>query len=1118
MEFKLLYGKTGVGKTTHIYNEIKQKIKQNNKIYIIVPEQYSFSAEKNLLDTIEGNSSINAEVLTLSRMADRVIEETKGNHQTHLSKIGKSMILYDILDKQKDKMNFLKNSDKNLELILRTITEFKKHNIKPENIENAINTIQDKYLELKLNDIKTILNKYQEKIQENYIDEADALSILAKNIECVSFFNDAIIYIDEFAGFTPSEYTIIEKLCLLAKEITVTICTDTLEKTENLDESIYYFNQITAQKLIEIAKRQGCYIEKIHLEETKKYKSQELKILEENIYQNTNYKYEPETKDINLFIAQNPYTEVKNVAQNILKLVREQNYRYKDIAVITANLETYTSNIKAIFEKYNIPVFIDEKRDTTSNILIKYITSLLNIFTNNFSYEAIFSYIKTGVLNLENDEIFLLENYAIKWGIRGSKWYKNDFEYEEKNDTQDKINQTRKKIIEPIIEFKKKLTGEKTAKEITEELYKFIQKNNIQANILEKADNLEKQGNLEKAEEYRAGIKIFFDVLDEIHMIFQDDKMTFERYNKILQIGISKSEFGRIPASFDQVLFGDIDRSKAKEIKILFLIGINDGTIPNIVKDEGFLNDNDRNKLKENNLEIAKNTIEQLYENQFNIYKTLSMPEEKLYLSYPVTDKEGKALRNSILITQIKKIFKNLKETSDVIEKKYHLATKEATLETAIEKYKQLIDEEQIEEEWKEILKWYQKNEPIRMKKILKGAKYTNTSNNISEKNIKEMYGKNLRTSISRLEQYRKCPFSFHLKYGLKLKEEEKFKIRSLDTGNFMHEVIDEVFTKIEEKEINIKNITKQELHTIIEEIINQKLGMNKNYIFTSTPKFIVLTKRLKKVINESINYIIEQLQNSKFELYGHELEFNEKSKFKPMKINLENGKQVIVTGKIDRIDIAKTDENTYVRIIDYKSSVKDINLNQVISGIQIQLLTYLDEISEQKHFDPAGVLYFSLIDTIIKADKNLSDEEIKNKLNKNFKMKGLVVADLEIIKMMDNKIAPSTYSETIPVYLDKEGNISKSKSNALDKEKFQTLQKYTKHIISEISKEIFSGNIDIKPYYMNKKTACEYCEYKSICNFDPKFEKNEYRYITNKTKEEILEEIQKTWGKISRF
>lgn len=1108
MEFKIIYGRSGTGKTTYIFNQIKEKIKQKNKIYIIVPEQMSFVAEQHLLNTIDTNSSINAEVLTLSRMADRVISETIGNLQTHLSKIGKSMIIYDALDNQKDKMNFLKSSDKNLELVQRTITEFKKHNVDKENLSKAINNLEDKYLQLKLSDIKNVLDKYQEKIQGSYIDEADSLTILAENIELVDFFTDSIIYIDEFAGFTPIEYKIIEKLCTLAKEITITVCTDSLENVENLDDSIYYFNQITAEKLLDIAKKTGSYIEKINIDEIKKFKSQELLSLAENLYTNNTKKYTEKTQDIQLFIAQNPHYEVENVAQNILDLVKNKNYRYKDIAVVSADIENYSEDIKAIFEEYNIPVFIDEKKDVSQNILMKYIISLLNIYANNYSYESMFSYIKSGILEIPANKIFLLENYVKKWGIRGSKWYKSDFEFEEKNDIQDEVNKTKKQTIEPIIELKKNLSGEKTAKEITKKLYEFIEKNNIQENILKKAEELEEKEQKEAADGYRAGIKIFFDVLDEIFMIFENDKMSFERYNKILQIGISQSEFGRIPSSFDQVLFGDTDRTKTRDIKILFLLGINDGAIPNILKDEGFLNDKDRDRLKENNIEIAKNSLELLYENQFNIYKVLCMPEEKLYLSYPVTDKEGKAIRPSILITQIKKIFENLTEDSDIIEKKYKITTKQATLNNVIEKYKQYLDGENIDEEWENAILWYKQNQKDKITKILKGADYTNIPEQITAGNIKEIYGKNLRTSISRLEQYRKCPFSFHLKYGLKLNEEEEFKIRSLDTGNFMHEVIDEVFSKIETNQLDVKTISKEELNKIIEEIINQKLGMSKNYIFTSSPKFIVLTKRLKKVVNESIQYIIEQLKNSKFELYGHELEFNEKSELKPMKIDLENGNQVTVTGKIDRIDIAKTENNTYVRIIDYKSSVKDINLNQVVAGIQIQLLTYLDEISQQKQFDPAGVLYFSLIDTIIKADKKMTDEQLKKEINKNFKMKGMIVADIDIVKMMDKKLAPSTSSDIIPVYLDKEGNISEGKSKTLNKEKFERLQKYTKHIISEISKEIFSGNIDIKPYYMSKKTPCEYCQYKTICNFDPKLENNTYRYIKNLSNEEILSDI----------
>lgn len=1096
MEFRIVYGRSGSGKTTFIFNEIQKKINCGKKIYVIVPEQFSFSAENHLLESIGTGSSINAEVLTLSRMADRVISEALGNNLIHLSKIGKSMIVYDALDSLKNRLNFLRNSDKNLDLALRMITEFKKHNVGFKDIEKAIDNIDDKYLKLKLTDSCNVLREYQNKITGNFLDESDRLELLAENIELVDFFKSSIIYIDEFAGFTPNEYKIIEKLCTLSSEITVTICTDSDEKVDNIDESIYYFNQVNLQKLLKIAKRNGCFIDKIDLGGAKKFKSKELQHLEENIYNIEGLKHNNETQDISLFVAKNPSTEVNNIATKILDLVKNSGYRYKDIAVVCANLDNYSSDIKSIFKKYNIPVFIDEKKDINNNSLMKYIVSLLNIFSSGFSYEAMFSYIKCGLLDINEDDIFLLERYVNKWGIRGTKWYREDFNFEEKNDIQDKINITRRAVIKPILEFKENLGGEKTAKEICKSLYGFIEKNGIIEVLTKKADEMEKVGQYEIAEDYRAGMKLFFDVLDEIVLVFDDEKMSFERFNKILQVGISKSEFGRIPASFDQVLCGDIDRSRTREIKVLFLLGLNDGIIPSIVKDEGFLNDKDRDILKENDVELAKSSIELLYENQFNIYRILTTPQEKLFLSYPITDKEGNALRASILIAQIKKIFSRLKQNSDIIISNYQITTKEATLDLATEKYKELLDNKEIDNSWKDTICWYKENDSKRFRKITNGVKYTNIPQKISEENINKMYGNSLRTSASRLEQYRRCPFAFHMKYGLKLKEEEEFKIRAVDTGNFMHEVIDEVFTKIEDKELDVKNITKEELYTIVSDIINLKLGISKNYIFSSSPKFVVLTRKLKKVVYESIDYIIESLKNSKFELYGHEIEFNEKADLKPMKLKLEDNKQVIVTGKIDRVDVAKTEEGNYVRIIDYKSSVKDVDLDQVAYGIQIQLLTYLDEIAEQKNFNTAGVLYFNLLDTIVKSDKRLSDEEIRKQLNKKFKMKGLIVADLKVVKMMDSNLAPSSYSETIPVYLDKEGNISKSKSSVLDKEKFEKLQKYTKHVIEEISKEIFAGKIDIKPFYRNKKTPCEYCEYKSICNFDPKIKGNEYGYV----------------------
>ena len=400
MEFRLVYGRSGCGKTAFVFNEIRERIFGKNKIYIVVPEQFSFSAENHLLESIGVGSSLNAEVLTLSRMADRVIAEVVGNNVSHLSKIGRSMIVYDVLDKLRDRLNFLRSSDKNLELAIRMITEFKKHNIGFNELSDAIEKIDDKYLKLKLADSRDILQGYQDRIEGDFLDESDRLELLSKNIEMVPFFNDSIIYIDEFAGFTPNEYSIIEKLCTLAKEITVTICTDSLQKVDNIDESIFYFNQVTAEKLLEIAKRNGCFVNKIDLGESKRATTQELQILERNIYSISQERTEEQTQDISLFIAKNPTTEIEHVAEKIINLVKEQGYRYKDVAVVCANLDTYASDVKAVFKKYNIPVFIDEKRDINNNVLMKYIVSLLNIFSSGFSYEAMFSYIKSGLVNI----------------------------------------------------------------------------------------------------------------------------------------------------------------------------------------------------------------------------------------------------------------------------------------------------------------------------------------------------------------------------------------------------------------------------------------------------------------------------------------------------------------------------------------------------------------------------------------------------------------------------------------------------------------------------------------------------------------------------------------------
>ena len=1095
MSLRLIYGRAGTGKTEFCLKEIKDKLSNNlvQKIYIIVPEQFSYATEKRLLDTLEVGSTINAEVISFKRLAHRVSLEVGENTRTQLTKVGKSMLVKYITDKNKAKLNFLGKTNE-IDLSLRTITELKKHNVSVEKIQNQSENVENQLLKLKLEDIGTIYSSYEETIKDNYIDEEDTLTILAKQLKDSKMFDNNLVYIDEFSGFTEQEYLIIEEILKKAKQVSISICADGVEEKKP-ESDLFFPNKQVIRKLVEHAENANVNIEKaIELKELHRFKNMELQVLEKNIYAIRSEEYKDEVSHINLKICNNPYTEIEETAKTILDLVREKNLRYEEIGVITKNIEDYISAITAVFPKYNIPVFIDNKKALSDNILVKYVLSMFEVYSKNWSSDAVWSYIKTGFTGIEKQDLYKLENYCRKWGIRGNKWYKEDWTYDVLNKDVEKLNNLRKAIVKPLIEFNETLKNKKTAKEITKALYEFLEKNEIRNKLEEKLKKLESNKEIKYANEYISSWNILMNILDEINLVFGDKSFTFEEYREILKAGLEVSSFGEIPEVIDQVTIGDIERSRSHKINTLFILGINDGVFPSQSSDEGFLNDEDRDALKNNGIELAKGSLDNLYDERYNIYKAFTTAENDIYLSYISTDKEGKAKRSSTIITKIKKIFPKLKEKSDVLQETSNITTVAATFKELLLNIRKLRNNEEVEYIWKDVYNWYINNEQWKKKlsNIIKGFDSKKTAEKISEKNIKRLYGENLKTSISRLEQYRKCPFSFHLKYGLKLKEKEELKIKSIDTGTFMHDIIDTFFETID----NVKEITQEEIEKTVEEIINSKLELNKNYIFTSNPKFIVLTNRLKKVIIQSIKYIVLQIQNSDFEILGNEIEFKKK---------IDN---VEIIGKIDRLDVSKADKAQYIRIIDYKSSDKSIDLNELVFGTQIQLITYLDSVvSEKENALPAGMLYFKMIDPIIKTDRNKSEDQIKEELKKKFKMNGMILADINVIKKMDKNLEKGA-SNLIPVYLDKNGNISNSWSNVLTKEEFTKLQKTAEKIIKEIAKEILSGNIDIKPAY-NRKTkidACKYCEYKTICRFDPKV--NHYAFINNKSKEEILETL----------
>ena len=561
MGLRFIYGTAGTGKSEFCFNEIKNNIKNKEKIYIITPEQFSYSAEKKLLEEINTNASVNAEVISFNRVANRVFTEVGGANEVLISKSSKAMLIYSILEKEKKNLKFLNSSDDNIDIILKEITEFKKHNITTLNIEEENEKIENPELNQKLNEINLIYKIYEENIKNKFIDEEDILTKLAEKIPESKMFDNSIVYIDEFAGFTKQEYNIVEKILEKAKQVNITICADNLEENTNKESDIFYFNKQFAKLLTDCGQNVDKKQEKsILLKNKYRFKNIELKHLEENIYNNSYNIFKNEPKNIKLFLASSPYTEIEKIAQEINKLVREEKYKYNEIVIITKNIENINNIAKAIFSKYNIPIFIDEKSEITENILIKYILSILEIYTTNWSTETVFNYIKSDFLEINKNDIYKLEKYCQKMGINRNKWYKNNWKENEN---------LRKIIVEPLLKLKQEIDKEKSAKNISENIYKYLIKNNIEEKINKKINKIK---NEEIKKEYKASLNILTDVLDEIVTFFKEEKITIQKYKEILKIGLKNKEFGKIPQNIDQVILGDIDRTRSHKVKAVFIL------------------------------------------------------------------------------------------------------------------------------------------------------------------------------------------------------------------------------------------------------------------------------------------------------------------------------------------------------------------------------------------------------------------------------------------------------------------------------------------------------------------------------------------------------------------
>ncbi|WP_223592898.1 helicase-exonuclease AddAB subunit AddB [Neobacillus bataviensis] len=1155
MSLRMVIGRSGTGKTTMFFDEIHNQLLEDpkgNPIIYIAPEQMTFLSEYRMAVNPEIGGMIRAQVFSFPRLAWRILQETGGISRVHLSSVGMNMLIRKIIDDQKDQLKlFHRAADKSgfVQQLEQMITEFKRYCIRPEEL------IQDslksggatKALQDKLNDLELIYKKFEDEVFGKYIDSEDYFRLLAEKIQASDYLKEAEIYIDGFYNFSPQEYQVIQELMKHCKRVSVALTTDRILFDAVPDElELFRLTSDACFSICEIAKASGIEIERpIFLKEQKKWQTMSLAHLEEKFDVRPAEAFHGETT-ITIFQAVNRRAEIEGIAREIRHLVRTKGYRFRDIAVLIRNGADYHETVEPVFADYQIPYFIDQKRTMLNHPLIELIRSSLEVINSFWRYESVFRVIKTELIYPLQDnpakmreKLDRFENYVLAYGINGSKWTKKDrwsyrriraleletnVQTDAEKEMEQELNELKLMITAPILRLTRRLKKADTGRKLCEAVYLFLEELDIPAKLENWKIAAEGQGNLVRAREHEQVWNSVIDLLDQYVEILGEEPVSLKTFASILETGFESMHFSLIPPALDQVLIGDLEKSRLTEIKVVFVVGVNEGVLPGKISGDGILADEDREMLVDAGIKVAPSSRTRLLDENFLAYKAFTAPSEILYVSYPLANDEGKALIPSSYIKRIKDMFPDVREDFYVTdpaelteEGQLSFVSNVTTALSYLNSQLQLNKRHYpISDLWWDVYNFYMKSKwKGQAFKVFSSLFYTNQAVKLSKEVADELYGEAIQASVSRMELYNSCAFSHFAQHGLKLRERQVFRLEAPDIGELFHAALKQIADIVNEQNLTWAQLTRQQCEELSKEAVKTLAPKLQNEILLSSERHLYIKRKLEQIITRASLVLSEHAKVSGFSPIGLELAFGPNGKLPPLSFTLKNGKKMELAGRIDRVDQAKgEDDQVFLRVIDYKSSEKDVNLTEVYYGLALQMLTYLDIVMThskelvEMQASPAGVLYFHVHNPFINTTKMLTIDEIENQILKKFKMNGLMLSDQNVIRLMDQALE-SGDSQIIAAGIKKDGNLSK-KSKVASLNEFNNLKNHVRELYQKTGNAIIDGENGITPYKLKDKTPCTFCAYKSVCQFDESIENNQYRILTPYSKEEVLGLIRK--------
>lgn len=1168
MSLQFIFGNSGSGKSDYLYEHILERAGKcpDQNFLILVPEQFTMQTQRELVNRQKNHAIMNVDVLSFARLAYRVFDELGKQDLVILEETGKNLLLRKVAEQERQNLHVLGGNLNKMGYIgeiKSLISELTQYNVTPEELEKFLQSgAVGEALRRKMQDILTMYRGFRTSIEGNYITAEEVLSLLCDVAEESALLRGSVIVFDEFTGFTPIQNELLRVLLPLAERVLVSVSMDIREDfyhSRGVHE-LFAMSKKTVGTLQRTASELAVSIEDpIVLEpgEKKRYRgAPELFFMEQNLFRPTHRKWQGRVEGISIASVKDPREELSFVARRIARLVREQGYRYRDIAVVTGDVPGYANYVPEIFEKYGIPYFIDQTRNILFHPFIEFIRAALEVVEYDFSYQSIFRFLRSGLVApillgkdgdlLRDEDIDCMENYVLARGIRGRRRWGEPWKFVMPRGGQwgdaageqaqmIRLNQVRERIVSLFAPLCEVFGGiEHTVAEQTYVLYQLIRALKVEAQLQEKELAFQEIGNQAKAKEYAQIYKVVMDLFDKMASLLGEERIPIREYGDILDAGFSAAKVGIIPPGNDRVMIGDIERTRLNHIRILFFVGVNDGIVPKAGNAGGIISQFEREKMAENHLQLAPGAREKVFIQKFYLYLNLTKPSDALYLTFSKVNADGKALRPSYLIGTLLHMFPQLVIAEPLEATPAHdVLTPESGMEFFLEGLgaicqageKQRADkasgargEQDVHgglRLWEALTKWYLSKEAYagEVNRLLDAAFTRQGQEPIGRAVARALYGRELTGSITRLERFASCAFAHYLDYGLRLRERELHEFASVDMGNIYHDALEHFAKRVDASEYTWFDLPPEVQRAWIEESMEDAVAGCRSVGVFEEAKNRYLLSRMKDTVQRNIWALTVQIQKGRFVPRAFEVGFSQTDDLDAVSFRLSEEETMRLSGRIDRMDTYETEDKVYVKIIDYKSGNTSFSLLNLYHGLQLQLVVYLNaalELTEvrypHKTAEPAGIFYYHIDNPMVEGSGNESEEEIRRAVLEELKPNGLVNDDPAVYLAMDVDFSGS--SAVIPVARKADGSL-KATSKTASTQDFHAMSEHVNRTLTEAGQKILGGDVSVQPYQLDDRTGCDYCPYHTVCGFDTRIPGFSYRRLERSgSAEEILEKM----------